>query len=146
MRARRGWLAVGVWAALVVVAHAGSAQGRFRTVDVYVETWDTPLAAYQVEITARDDSAKIVGVEGGEHPAYRSAPYYDPSALHRDRIVLGGLSTSSDLPTGRTRVASLHMYEPAGGTDYDVRLVVAGDAAGNSIAAGVSVETRKGRR
>jgi hypothetical protein len=82
---------------------------RFVAVDVYVEAGDRNLAAWQVEINT-DDRAAIVGVEGGEGAAYRDPPAYDPAALQGGKIILAALTTG-DAPTGRVRVARLHLME-----------------------------------
>src|SRR5262249_39121012 len=87
-----------------------SAEGpiRFRPVHVYVDPAGAPLAAYQLEIVV-DGNAMIVGVEGGEHPAFARPPHYDPAALAGGRIILAAFDTGTELPTQRTRVATVHM-------------------------------------
>jgi hypothetical protein len=45
---------------------------RFRAVDIFVDSTNKPLAAYQLEFTA-SAGAKIVGIEGGEHAAFLPA-------------------------------------------------------------------------
>lgn len=45
-------------------ATAASAPARFLAVDVIIETGDTPLAAYQVQLTPLFPGATLVGVEG----------------------------------------------------------------------------------
>src|SRR5690349_2141577 len=80
---------------------APAAGARFLVMDVWVDSGTEALAAYQVEIAARgagSDAAgtnrpvRIVGVEGGEAAAFRSAPYYDPAAMQQERVVLGAFS------------------------------------------------------
>jgi len=93
-------------------APAPDADVRFEAVDVFVDAGESPLSAYQFDLAtpAREGwQASIVGVEGGEHPAFRKAPYYDPAALHAGRIIIAAYSVDEALPTGRTRVARLHM-------------------------------------
>ena len=51
---------------------------RFAAVDVYVDATDKTLGAYQFELTAEVGEIAIVGIEGGEHPAFAEPPYYDP--------------------------------------------------------------------
>ena len=51
---------------------------RFVAVDIFVDSQDKSLAAYQLEFSVTNGVAKIVGIEGGEHPAFREAPFYDP--------------------------------------------------------------------
>jgi hypothetical protein len=107
---------------------------RFVPVHIYLDSGNVPLAAYQFELKARTGQIKIVGVEGGEHPAFREAPYYDPAALMNDRIIIAAFNTGTDLPHGRTRIATIHLQilgdaEP----QYELKLVVAADADGVSL-------------
>ena len=112
---------------------------RFATVDVLIDSKDKPLAAYQFEFAAGTGDVKIVGVEGGEHPAFQGAPYYDPEALEHGRIVIASFNTGQDLPKGRTRVATLHLrIAGAATTTYSVNLVVASDETGMEIPCGIS--------
>jgi len=82
---------------------------RFAPVHVYLDSGRKPLAAYQFELRATTGTIKIVGVEGGEHPAFKEAPYYDPAALAKDRIIIAAFNTGRDLPKGRTRIATIHL-------------------------------------
>jgi hypothetical protein len=114
---------------------------RFAPVRIYLDSGATPLAAYQFELKARTGQIKIVGVEGGEHPAFREAPYYDPAALMHDRIIIAAFNTGTDLPHGRTRVATVHLQilgdaEP----QYELKLVVAADQDGQKIPADSSLQ------
>ena len=112
---------------------------RFAAVDVFVDSGAVPLAAYQFELKARGGAFKIVGVEGGEHAAFRQPPYYDPAALMHDRVVIAAFNTGRDLPTGKTRVARIHVEIIGNETPvYDVQLVVAGGADGDSVSATAS--------
>jgi len=61
---------------------------RFAVVDVYVDSGNQPLAAYQCGLTAARGDVKIVGVEGGEHAAFAEPPYYDPAAMMNDRTAV----------------------------------------------------------
>jgi hypothetical protein len=84
---------------------------------------------------------KIVGVEGGAHPAFREAPYYDPAALMNERIVIAAFHTGRDLPTGRTRIATIHLQIP-GDADpqYELNLTTAADAAGERLPVRITLE------
>lgn len=82
---------------------------RFEAVDVYVDSGDVPLAAYQFELAAETGEITIVGIEGGEHPAFKEPPYYDPAALSKGRIIIAAFNTGRDLPKGKTRVARIHV-------------------------------------
>jgi hypothetical protein len=114
---------------------------RFAPVHIYLDSGNKPLAAYQFELKATTGQIKIVGVEGGQHKAFKEAPYYDPEALTNDRIIIAAFNTDSELPKGRTRIATIHLQiigniEP----DYELKLTVAGDAAANEIPAKISFE------
>ena len=84
---------------------------RFVVADVFLDSGAAALAAYQLDIAITNVPAKIVGIEGGEHPAFRQPPYYDPEAIQRERVILAAYNTApaADLPKGKTRVASLHL-------------------------------------
>ena len=120
---------------------AGQSAVRFAAVDVYIDSGESPLAAYQFELTATSGEFEIVGVEGGEHAAFKEAPYYDPAALHGEgRIIIAAFNTGDDLPTGKTRVARVHV-RIAGETspEYAVELIVSASTEGDMIDATVSV-------
>jgi hypothetical protein len=119
---------------------------RFCAVDVYVDATNAPLAAYQLEFAATNGVAKIVGIEGGEAPAFREAPFYDPKAMQHDRVIIAAFSAESadHLPSGKTRVATIHLQiSGAEAPAFEVKLKTAADSNGNRIAAGVSAEERK---
>jgi len=124
------------------------AQGpiRFRPVHVYVDPAGAPLAAYQLEIVV-DGNAMIVGVEGGEHPAFAWPPHYDPAALTGGRIILAAFDTGTELPTQRTRVATVHMRETGSvEPSYHATLQIAGGPDGRPIEATVELEPDEGDR
>jgi hypothetical protein len=115
---------------------ADRAAPRFTSLDVYVDSGDKPLAAWQVRIEARTANVKIVGVEGGEHAAFARPPYYDPAAMMNDHVVLAAFSTARDLPRGRTRVGRIHVM--MGGSvrpEYEIRLQAAATLEGGKITA-----------
>ena len=114
---------------------------RFAPVHVYLDPGGKPLAAYQFELKATTGQIKIVGVEGGEHPAFQDAPYYDPAALMNERIIIAAFNTGADLPTGRTRIATIHLQilgdaEPK----YELSLTTAADANGENLPAEITFE------
>ncbi len=112
---------------------------RFEFIDIYINSGDAPLAAYQFELTDASESMKIVGIEGGEHEAFATPPYYDPKALRNNRVIIAALSTAADLPTGRTRVATVHVQvEVDVIPEITINLDIAGDVQGNEIDAKVS--------
>jgi hypothetical protein len=118
---------------------------RFAPLHIYLDSGIRPLAAYQFELKAVAGRIKIVGVEGGQHAAFKDAPYYDPAALANDRIIIAAFNTGSELPKGRTRIATIHLQiigdaEP----DYELKLAVAADADAKEIPAEISFE--KGER
>jgi hypothetical protein len=104
---------------------------RFIPVDLFVDSGATPLGAWQLEFTGHGD-VELVGVEGGEHPAYKQPPHYDTEALMHDRVILAALNTTDTLPTGKTRVARLHL-RVSGEPTFETTLIAAGDADGERI-------------
>ena len=124
-------------------------------VDVYLDTGGKRLGAYQFEVTARN--ATIVGLEGGDAKAFKSAPYYDAAALQGNKIIVASFSTDSDLPAGQTRIARLHfmlagdargagMSAEKDFSDLSRKLVVATDGDGNSIEAKLSFRAFQGEK
>jgi hypothetical protein len=114
-----------------------NAGNRFVAVDVYVEAGDKKLAAWQVEIDT-DDRAAIVGVEGGEPAAYREPPTYDAAALQGGKIVLAAF-TKGDAPSGRVRVARLHLMESVK-VDLNGKVIAAAAPVGARLDAKVTLE------
>ena len=120
---------------------------RFAAVDVYVDSKDQPLAAYQFELATEVGDVKIVGIEGGEHPAFKEPPFYDPAALSQNRVIIAAFNTGQDLPKGKTRVARVHV-QITGDTEpeYAVKLHVAGSTEGEQISeAAATVEQGEAR-
>ncbi len=121
---------------------------RFAPLHIYLDSGNQALAAYQFELKATASKSalakagvKIVGVENGEHPAFKEPPYYDPAALTNDRIIIAAFSTDKNLPKGRTRITTIQLQiigdaEP----EYKLELTVAADANGNEIPAKITYE------
>jgi hypothetical protein len=123
-------------------APASTAPVRFQTREVFVDPKGRPLAAYQLELTSDPARVMLVGIEGGEHPAFANPPYYDPAALNHHRVILAAFSTSSDLPATRTRVATLHLHITADDErlpEFSHKLISVADSNGVSIAAEISI-------
>jgi len=119
---------------------------RFGAVDIYVDSGSTPLAAYQLEFAATNGVARIVGIEGGEHPAFRQPPFYDPQAIQHERVIIASFSTAAtnQLPAGKTRVATIHYQTTdAQPPQFALKLQTVGDAQGNKTSAQASLEERK---
>ncbi len=117
---------------------------RFEAFDILVDSGQSPLSAYQVEVKANPAAVgttkiTLVGVEGGEHAAYKDAPHYDPAALHadqlKDRIILAAFNTGADLPTGKTRVARIHVQVEGPEPVFTVVVKAAATANGDKIEA-----------
>ena len=121
---------------------------RFAPLHIFLDSGNRPIAAFQFELKAAAGKpapakagVKIVGVEGGQHAAFKEAPYYDPAALANDRIIIAAFNTGRELPKGRTRIATIHLQiigdaEP----DYELKLTVAADADAKEIPAKISFE------
>ncbi len=118
---------------------------RFSPLNIYIDSGNRSLAAYQFELKATAGQIKIVGVEGGQHKAFKEAPYYDPTALAQDRIIIAAFNTGSELPKQQTRIATIHLQiigeiEP----EYELKLTVSADEDGEKIPAKISC--KKGER
>ena len=125
------------------IKHAGT---RFAAVDVLVDAGVPGLAAYQLTFRARRGDVKIVGIEGGAHPAFKNPPFYDPKAMQHEKVVLAAFNTATPekLPHGWVRVATVHVQisgskEP----EYTAKLEAAADSEGRPIPAKVNIEERK---
>ena len=140
-------LAMGVMAVSLAVAVGAEEPGpsgrpvRFAPLEVYVDSGGAALAAYQFELTATAGEVAIVGIEGGEHAAFKEAPYYDPAALAHDRIIIAAFSTDRILPRGQTRVARVHLQiSGEEKPEYSIKLTVAASTDGKEIPATVTFE------
>jgi hypothetical protein len=112
------WVCLGSFAAQ---SHAQEKEGseglmaadeqRFMPVDIYIDPHGEPLAAYQLELFDENESIRIVGVEGGESPAFAAPPYYDPKAIAHHKIILAAFSTAKVLPTTKSRVTTVHVIQ-----------------------------------
>jgi len=149
-RAIKTWLTIlilGLAAGLLAQQPAiEEGRSRFRAVDIYVDSGSTPLAAYQLEFAVTNGVARIVGIEGGEHPAFRPPPFYDPKAIQHERVIIASFSTASasDLPSGKTRVATVHYQTTETQPPrFELKLQTAGDVQGNKLPAQASFEERK---
>ncbi len=118
---------------------------HFHAVDIFVDSTNKPLAAYQVEFTA-STGAKIVGIEGGEHAAFKEAPFYDPKAIQHERVIIGAFSTAAadKLPTGKTRVATIHLQITGEQTPrYEVQIKAAATVGGKKISVHATAEEKQ---
>jgi len=139
-----------ICAAAVLSTAAQPDASYFTTVDVFVVS-DTPVAAWQVELTERRGAMQIVGIERGDDSTFRDPPFYDRATLERgatERIVLASfsLSDAAQLHRGKVRVARVHVrMTGTPNPDYEARLVAAGTADGRPIDAQLSLETQTER-
>src|SRR6266550_4454338 len=119
---------------------------RFQAVDIFIDSKETPLAAYQLQFSVKSGDAKVVGVEGGEHPAFKDAPFYDPKAIQYERVIIAAFTTAAvdKLPKGKTRVATIHLQITGErNPDYAVKLETAATLEGRKIVVEAMCEERK---
>jgi len=119
---------------------------RFQAVDIVLDPHGKPLAAYQLEFLVTSGQAKVVGVEGGEQPAFKEAPFYDPKAIQQERVILAAFNTGPGdiLPAGRTRVATIHLHVTGErNAGYEVKLETAATVDGTIIPVESILEERK---
>jgi len=120
-------VAVGAFgAALSGWPQAADPDIRFVALDIFVQTAE-PLAAWQFELRESSGMMRVVGVENGDSAAFGDAPYYDLEAVNAgaaDRIIVAdySLGSAGELPTGRSRIATIHVQlEGTAAPDYVVR-------------------------
>jgi hypothetical protein len=127
-------------AILFLIVGPATGQGpvavTFRAVDLFVDSGNRPLAAYQLSFACSDANAKIVGIEGGEHRAFAEPPYYDPKAMQSNRVVVAAFNITSQeqLPHGRTRIATIHLQTSGNALrKYDLNVEAAATPVGEAI-------------
>jgi hypothetical protein len=121
---------------------------RFGAVDIYLDPKGAPLAAYQLELRATNGFARIVGIEGGDHPAFHEPPFYDPRAMQKDRVILAAFSTAAadTLPNNRTRVATVHYETRDRATpQFKLTLKISAGPDGKLTAVAASLQEKKNR-
>ena len=121
---------------LMATASGTDSAARFVPLDIYLDS-PQPVAAWQFELHDRNTAMKVVGVENGDSDAFQRAPYYDREAVQSgdvDRVVVAdySLAEESKLPSGRVRVATVHVML-VGDPDFELKLVTANTADGRPI-------------
>lgn len=114
---------------------------HFRAIDIYVDSGNIPLAAYQLEFSVTNVPATIVGIEGGQHKAFREPPFYDPKAMQQEHVIIAAFSTEEPehLPSGKTRVATIHIQTTGTARPAcELKLQAAADSTGKRISATAS--------
>jgi len=116
---------------------------RFDAVHVYIDSGTKALAAYQLSLREATGNVRIVGIEGSDHHAFAKPPYDDPIAIQGDRVIIGAFSTADvdSLPTGRTRIATIHVQITGGKAQYDAQLTVSAGVDGLAIPGRLTLET-----
>ena len=135
-----------IGAALSALPQSLEIDTRFATLDIYIESAE-PLAAWQFELREASGRMRVVGVENGETAAFGEAPYYDLAAVSEgtaERIIVADYSTRQavELPTGRNRLATIHIQlEGRADPVYVLNLMAAGGANGEPIQAFIDFDT-----
>ena len=145
-----GLCAVLLVAALPAPVRSDDAAVRFAALDIYLEASE-PFAAWQFELSEGTGQMLVVGVENGESAAFEDAPYYDLEAISAgvaERIIVADftIKPAAELPSGRVRIATVHvrLNGPAD-PDYALRLIAAGNAAGEPIQASIDLDIQMRR-
>lgn len=148
----RIWSAVLALCSLVMLSSAlapaaePATATRFQAVHVYLDARDEPLAAYQLFLRATKGNVQIVGIEGGEPDAFKQPPFYDPKAIQQERVILAAFSTrpKTGLPTGKVRVATIHLQVTGDGEpEFETKLQAAANHDGKKLAPTISLEIVK---
>lgn len=113
---------------------------RFEAIDVFVDSGNQRLAAWQLEVKSTANDVQIVGIEGGEHSAFKEPPYYDKRAMNNNRVIIAAFSTGDDLPSGRSRVARIHvLVRGSGSRTWQSELTTSATTDGTRIPAEISI-------
>jgi len=113
---------------------------RFEAIDVFVDSGNQRLAAWQLEVKSTANDVQIVGIEGGEHPAFAEPPYYDKRAMKSNRVIIAAFSTGDNLPSGRSRVARIHVQvRGSGARTWLSELTTSATTDGTRIPAEISL-------
>lgn len=143
--ARLALLAVALWQTAALAADGM----RFTAVEVYLDS-TAPVAAWQFEFRNRLGGMKVVGVENGENAAFHGTPYYDREAVRvgtADRIVVAdySLAEPGHLPSGRTRIATLHVVlDGPDRPEFELDLVTAVGPDGQPVDAALEIASMTG--
>jgi hypothetical protein len=137
-----------VLAAVILLAPLAAQAGdfSFMPLDIYIDSGDEPLAAYQFELRYDSWAYSIAGIEGGEG-ALSEAPYYDPRGMDAGRIVIASFTTERTPPAGRVRVATVHIAvdeDVTADEDFAVILVVAAGPEEQPVRAEIEIVRRHG--
>ena len=135
-----------VLAAALLLAPLAAAAGdfSFMPLDIYIDSGGEPLAAYQFELRYDSWAYSIAGIEGGEG-ALGEAPYYDPRGMETGRIVIASFTTDPNPPSGRVRVATVHVAvdeDVSAEEDFSATLMIAAGPAENPIEATIEILRR----
>lgn len=118
---------------------------RFEAIDVFVDSGKQRLAAWQLEVRSTANDVQIVGIEGGEHPAFAEPPYYDKRAMNNNRVIIAAFSTGDNLPSGRSRVARIHVQvRGSGARTWLSELTTSATMDGTRIPAEISIAKAAG--
>jgi hypothetical protein len=123
-------------------------QASFRAVDIFIDSGNQPLAAYQVAFGSTNGSLRIVGIEGGEHSAFAEPPYYDRQAMQNDHVIIAAFNTATadQLPHGRTRIATIHLRAESGRSPaYSLQVNAVATVDGKRISVKANLEERTAR-
>ncbi|MEM7235373.1 MAG: hypothetical protein AAF517_24590 [Planctomycetota bacterium] len=116
---------------------------RFEYWELSVDSAETALAAWQIEVVDPEGRTEFLAFEGGSHSAFSKPPKYVAKELVRGKLILAAFSTAKDLPRKKTVVAGLHVQVRGDGDPmYRVRIVAAAGADGNELEASVTLKKR----
>ena len=129
-------------AGMLMVVRLAAAEATFTAVDVFMDTGPEPLAAFQIEF--RTGGERIVGIEGGQHAAFKEPAHYDPKAMQQNRVILAAFNTATatQLPKGKTRVATLHLHGVEKTGERKLTTIVVANNRGERIHAAVTWRER----
>ncbi len=133
------FLAAGCSPSPVVVASA-----RFAAFDVFVDSGEQALGAWQFEWSA-GGGVHVVGVEGGDG-VFAKAPYHDPATLESGHVTVAAFAVDGALPRGVCRVATMHVAIDDGATAAPaVILTACANGAGETVSGRITWKEKENR-
>ena len=114
---------------------------HFTSVDIWVNSGEEALAAYQTEIVYDKNKIIVVGIEGGEKNGFKRAPFYDLKGMKSGRIIIASfIKNKQNALNGKARIARLHLQVSGEKyNDFSIKLMAAANVKGEKIQPSVKI-------
>ena len=116
---------------------------KFEVVNIYIDSQENALVAYQIELTY-DEDIEIVSIEAGQTKAFTHAPFYQKTPKNKGKLVLASFTTKDEIaPKGMNKFCSIHIRY-TGKNELRIKTLVkaAAKAGGEKIPIKVILKTQ----